>query len=78
MGNDDNYNPNSLTAAVARIETALEGLVKSSHERTLRIDALLQEHAHQIESLQRWRFYVVGMAVAVGVGLKMAFDWLKR
>lgn len=64
MGGD--YNPNSHDAVFARMEAKIDQLLEQVADVKPRVDAL-----------ERFRWYIAGMSVAVAFFAQAALDWFK-
>jgi hypothetical protein len=73
----DEYNPNSIDAVLARIEQRQKDngekldAVIASHK------ARLDKHDERIGGLEKWRYYLLGACAIGGLVIKAAWDWAK-
>ena len=70
MGKSEDYNPLDYNAVIARIDGNVQTLVDGQHE-------LRQKHAEieaRLTTLERWRFYLLGVFAAAGLGVKAAWE----
>ena len=73
----EQYEPNDVNAVLSRIETRIENKAILDAERWQRMQAWMQLSQKQAEkqderiaALENWRWYVIGIAVGLGVVIK--------
>lgn len=63
----DEYKPNSVDAVLSRVEEKLDRTLKQQ-----------EGHEARIVTLERWRYYLLGVFAAAGFGVKALWEWVKR
>jgi hypothetical protein len=67
------YHPNSLDAALSRIETEQ----KNTNAILVKILRSMETHERRIQSLERSRYWLVGAAAGATLLIRVLWEWIK-
>lgn len=68
------YNPDSVDAVLARIETKLDAVIRRQDAGDLQRASILE----RIESLEKWKWTVLGGAAGVSALMKIILDYIHK
>jgi hypothetical protein len=77
----DNYNEHSLDAVIARVDANLAAIKERQEELAAQARTLHQKHdvvLDRVTKLEQWRWYLVGVFAAGGIGGGVTADFVRK
>lgn len=66
-----------VAALEAIVEAGFREVRGDIRELKAVLERRLDDQERRLSALERWRYYVMGAAAAIGAFVGMAFDWIK-